>query len=328
MKYYNQRGLTLLEVLISLALVNLVTGMGFIALSYLNKELSQIDKNIQNQGDKITVAKSFAILSKNIGYSFNNIKYDDDNKLNFFDLMSDVSSMYYEKTKTRSVKFSYDSKNNEIFFISTDFQKGKLMFYDPTYAYSFDDPNDIDTSPIVSYEALNKEFKEGSGYVKANTEAWIKDQLFLLITPVQLRKKELNKTVDFLNPPRFLSFVGIVNDKATDILKLDIDPFKSLFFNFNPMTEKDLKSPDDFFRELPTVGGSYPIVSLIPIKIVSFKIYPKVSSQGGKYIDVYKIEYNGFKKKSETFVLGQLKSIEFYRRNISLPNIDVKLEGL
>lgn len=328
MKYSKQQGLTLLEVLISLVLVILVSGLGFSALSYLNKELSQIDKNIQSQSDKITVAKGFSVLSKNIGYSFNNIKYNDDNKLNFFDLMTDVSPIYYEKSKTRSVKFSYDSKNKEIFFISTDFINGKLMFYDPTYAYSFNNPNDINTTPIFSYEALNKEFKSGSGYVKTNTEAWIKNQLFLLIAPVQLRKKEFNNTVDFLKPPRFLSFVGIVNEETTDLLALDKDPFKSLFFNFNPMDEKDLKSPDDFFRALPTVGGSYPIVSLIPIKVFSFKIYPKINSQGVKYIDVHKVEYQGIEMKSETLILGQLKTIEFYRKSISLPNIDVKLEGL
>lgn len=327
---FNNQGFTLIEIMIVVMLSVLVSFMGAQSFLRINSDVKKMQEKVSEKNDQIILYQFFTNLLSHSQSSFNFMKTKDDNGKNFFDLISDVSPAHNAgDTGERLIRLSPTSTTKELFFLVSDDSRGELMMYDPTFAYEISDPVDIDATVNFTYKGLNKEFSDTkTGYVKANTEAWKKGTLFLMQSPVPLRKKVTKDIVDIKTPPRQLSFLGIVNDLETDIVAPSEEPFKSMFNLINPVDEKTISNPDEFLKNLPSVGGGAPLVLLLPMKLISIKATKKTDSVKGDYITVDRVEYEGFTQKSVFNILPRVKYIEFRRTSLNVPLIEVKYEGL
>ncbi len=300
-------GFSLIELMIVLSVgsVVLLGTVVFIERSFKQQreQVNKVDYTSQNLvlsriivGDMSQSSVSFNVINSQKD------KFDN----NFFDHVPDLPS---SKDENREILLN-PINNKSITFIVQDEPKGarlSLMLYEPVAAYEIGPaPNNFFSAATITWAGMNR-----NNYITNQRSFWNQGNLLMLDVSSFVRPTG-DAEVGIAKYPVVINFIGYVNDQT-----LDQDPFlKELVYNRSPITGAEIKTPDDFFRHLPSVGGGVPIVRLRQVKVVRYWMdqMPNNSSGLGRlWRSVYQREGQF---SSNQLLADHLESFVFKRTSI------------
>lgn len=270
----NQKGFTLLEILVATGLMAMV----FSVASYQAYQMNLMQKQLSTTAENLTTT-TFAEnylwdRLRNAGIGFNvSVELDDQNN-NFYDYISDVpENLVPSAARSRRLSISNDpGKKSQFFIVTYDFSKSATAIFEPSTAYALSETSPI-TASNFTYSGIN-----ANGILKSRMGAgWAPGKHFLLINPVPLRAIGANGMVDMSKPGKPMVFLGQVTNDEKDL------NFSNLAFvrREDPRDPANIiSSADKFFRYLPLAGGSAPLVEIVPVKLVRFWLEPNPTKPG------------------------------------------------
>lgn len=331
-------GFSLTEMLTVVALSSLLVSLSFGVLLQLKKDSFALTNAVEKQQSKSEFQIFLNVTFSKVPHSFNLVNQLDDHNKNFFDYTWDspLFSMTDESAQ-REVVFS-PTNLRELYFIETVDLVNSIATYDPIYAYKITKfPGSAYESAEFTYQGMNSKISGSSDRVLSKLPAWKKGQLFLLQSPIPIRR--LGPTEVLSNPsvpPRMVSFIGVVNSDETDLVPLaDVN---NVIFTKHPArdpaaADSTIATVDDFFRSLPTSGGAAPIVTLTPIHII--KLSSQFDSEEQNSIKLEKTFYSGkvvgsgsseLVEGKKVLVKNMVKWISLKRKSTNIPLIEVAFE--
>ncbi len=311
--YTNQKGLTLVEVMVTSAIFVVVSSA---LIFYLNSTLRD-QKNLEAKIDDSTdllVGERFLerdliyISASMFGWTISDI-----NNKNFFDFIPDYPDSLIIN-KSREIKL--EKSDQEIVFLVDQPQFGVPLVYDPTSAYQVGEKPNINTSAPLTFVSVNN----GSVVTNQRPDFFKDNHLILLDAPVFVRPKVKGVTsVNMQVPPRSPAFLGVVNGnsvlKATDLIG---------YFNFtNPYNNQVINDVDQFFRQLPSLGGGSPYVRIRVVQVVKYFLMP--AKEGGR-LNLYRAVYANGAFQKEQLVSERVKFVRFYRASIASSLLSYTIE--
>lgn len=312
----NQSGFSLMEIIASLAISAL-----FVALSAsVVRDIFQITEKDKQQLDAetdLTFATRYLTgVLKDAGPSFNSIKGNlDDNNLEFFDLLHDVSTVGWDKKyTTRTLTLDPTKGRLDFFFIVNSNDQIDQIFYTPLDAYVPPDPvESMDASATLTYSALNKD----DAISKYNPGIWKENNLILLKVPIPLRFISVDGSVNMDSPPREHTFLGRVSGN-----NLAADNFLDHAYKTHPIDNSPVESADTFLRTVPTVGGASPVIEVINVN--AYKVSLVKRGAQNKY-DLYSYRYANGAYTMPFMIAANIKTVTFKREIVGLPLIGVRI---
>lgn len=214
------------------------------------------------------------------------INQPDDNNNNFFDYIPD-----YPITLTdpgRTLTLSLTGTKRSFYMLVQDSSQAPLMLYDPIAAYAVGTaPSNLSQAASLTYTGVNTK-----SVVSSQRAFWTSGRLLMLDAAVLLRPIPLVLSQTPVAP----AFIGAVS--GTDLVA---DSWISGMSNhLNPLNNANFSTADSFFRNLPAVGGSTPIVRLRPVLIIKYYLDADPSAPGSARI--WRSTYTG----GGTFATGVL----------------------
>lgn len=200
------------------------------------------------------------------------------------------------------------------------------MAYDPVFAYDSDDPASLETSSTLTYIGINGTSSKGAcnSVVSNKNPHWKASGSFILSSPVPQRPANNAILVDHSQPTRNLTYIGKVTPDEKDLTNIAL-------LNGKVYTKKpadpavSILNPNNFFLNLPVVGGASPFVTLSPIKIVKLIAIPILV--GTKTcIQLEEAVYIGDTLVKRTRNPAMIREIKFVRQSVALPLISVNIE--
>ncbi|WP_409479608.1 hypothetical protein [Pseudobdellovibrio sp. HCB154] len=282
LKYiHNNKGVTITELIIGLGL-SMMVGLGIFTFLYDNSEMQ---KKLSNKlDDKIEANLADKLILRDLraaGPSLNNLKFNDDNNLNFYDFEPDRSTTYYrgQTNKTRTVTLK-DGGNKIMYFLAFDDLRGKGLFADAvTFFEVGPPPANIYQAATLTYRGINY-----NNYLTAKDSSGADLNNPLLINPVNLNKLVLVDSSSYMPtaPARPAVFIGkIVN--AGGLYDIQRVPSGSIPKN----SGKDLWNylittptggtvdPTNFIQymyNLPPVGANGASVRIKPVRLYKYEL--------------------------------------------------------
>lgn len=281
MYVHNNKGLTITELLIAIGLSSIV-GLGVFQVlndnNSLQKMFSQkMDEQIEaNLADKLILRDLRAA-----GPSLNNLKFNDDKNLNFYDFEPDRSTAFYrgQTVKSRTVTLKQGGKTI-MYFLAFDDLRGKGLFADAvTFFEVGPPPADIYQAATLTYRGINY-----NNYLTAKDSSGKDLNNPLLIAPINLNKLVLVDSSSYMPtiPARPAVFIGkIVNTGGMyDIQRIpsgDI-PKNSNTDLWDYMITTPVNSPVDptdfikYMYNLPPVGANGASVRIKPVRLYKYEL--------------------------------------------------------
>jgi prepilin-type N-terminal cleavage/methylation domain-containing protein len=294
MSLKNNRGLTIIELLVALGIASV--GLSIVALTQVSlvKEQTRLTKKLEANIDETLAERILFNDFNGLDPSYNNLNIKDDSGLLFFDFYPDVPEANLKTKKDRQITLS--PRGTKVFYILTqDRSAGSLLIYDPVMAYDVGPASaDYNVAATLNFKSLNK-----NNWVKAQRPGfWQNGKVLMMDTPAQVRAVK-NGVLDLQVAPRSPILLGTVTG---DSLVPLTGEFGSLIINTDPDSGVVIGSADAFLRNLPSIGGGQSIVRMRAAKLVKYEVIKDESSVGYKtetsklYRSVYSI--NGFSNKT------------------------------
>lgn len=301
----NQRGFTLAEMIVGVALMGI---MGMVAASFFvftAKTKTEITNEIEDKVDSILAERMILRDLKNSEPSFNNLNVLDDYGRRFFDYVSDASETAVDNSERKLTLEA--GRRHEVIFIATAERKGGTILYTPASAYKVGNPPaDPRQAASLNFVSLNKD----NEVTFANDKIWVGGNVVMLDTPTTVREMT-SMGPDYTKPARSPIFLGVVpNAGASTLLRLNLG---NLIDMSNPMYPNEtITNEDKFLRDIPPMGGAAPLVRL---KVVNIIKYYLAKDQSGKQINLWRSVYG-----LQGFAQGQLfaydvEKVEFSRKD-------------
>lgn len=313
-KWRRQRGFTLLETMMAIALSGLVlVAVVSFYTDYTNR-LQQMNDSAENAADLESGEQILLKDLKNVTPSFGALKLKDDTGRNFFDYYPDVAEADLDhdpicgtSCRTYTMQQGDPAKQTngfaEISFLLSDGSAHVLpsMIYDPTWAEDLHHCTKCNTNPgqpptlkatgiygggeISSARGPITEFY-GSHLTRTYPGYWNAGQVLMLDTPVGFRPEG---TTDWAhNPPRPTFYIGLVVAGGSNpaFTSLPVNAFDTK--NFALSTDQsallntthpvyaglNVTDPHTFLMRLPPIGGGQPMVRLRPVRLVKYTLEP------------------------------------------------------
>nr|BFD60285.1 hypothetical protein CKG001_23920 [Bdellovibrio sp. CKG001]BFD63700.1 hypothetical protein BdHM001_23810 [Bdellovibrio sp. HM001]BFD66125.1 hypothetical protein HAGR004_11470 [Bdellovibrio sp. HAGR004] len=301
----NQRGFTLAEMIVGVALMGI---MGMVAASFFvftAKTKTEITNEIEDKVDSILAERMILRDLKNSEPSFNNLNVLDDYGRRFFDYVSDASETAVDNSERKLTLEA--GRRHEVIFITTAERKGGTILYTPASAYEVGNPPaDPRQAASLNFVSLNK----NNEVTFANDKIWVGGNVVMLDTPTTVREMT-SSGPDYSKPARSPIFLGVVpNSGASTLVRLNLG---NLIDMSNPMYPNEtITNEDKFLRDIPPMGGAAPLVRL---KVVNIIKYYLAKDQSGKQINLWRSVYG-----LQGFNQGQLfaydvQKVEFSRKD-------------
>ena len=322
MMIQKQKGFTLPEILIAVAMFAMLGLFTASVMNDLNKMNQQAQKEVEGQTDISLATLYLTKILKSSKPSFNNlINQKDDNGKEFFDFYSDVPTSQWKDVKEETRTFTMSEKTGQLeFYAFTEDPKQKdAIAYDPRTAYDDVDPViGMNTSAVLVYRGL-----DGANFMtKRYPDLWVTGQAFLLRVPIPLRFVPADGVISMEagSVPRELSFIGLVSGKTLSTSSLDSKSLSHLW-NHQPVDGSVVNNPDDFFRKIPSVGGSAPLVLIDAIRLMRISMEKNAA---GRY-DLFLSEFKDGNFDSKVFVGTNIKELVLSRESVSRSILRYKL---
>ncbi len=305
----NNRGLTLAEMIVGVALMGI---MGMVAASFFvftAKTKKEITNEIEDKVDNILAERMILRDLKYSEPSFNNVIITDDNGRQFFDYVADVTQSAVDNAPRKLTLEA--GRRNEFIFIATNEKMGGSMMYAPSNAYKVGSPpGDPFVAAPLTFVSLNKDsivqFSDPQGLGRF----WQVGNVLMLDTPTMVRQMTASGP-DYSKPARSPIFLGSVQAPgATRLLPLNIPGFIN---TTNPMYPSEtIGDEDKFLRDIPPMGGAAPLVRLKVVSII--KYYLQKDTKGGQ-VNVYRSMYTGRQFGPGQLFASDVAKVEFSRKS-------------
>lgn len=323
----NQKGFTIIEVLVTVALAAVVVLGNTMFLNDFMRRMAAYEKESGEESD-LAVLNTMALnILKKSSLSFNRLTLADDNNVNFFDYYPDMTLGSFAVEER---KYTMNSTSKFFYILSSDEGKNGSTVYDPVHAYTVASAAaDVLSDGTVAYRGINSvpDIYNASG-VKASVKImrqifgarWANGNVFVITCPTYLRPVS-GATVNLLVVPRMPTYIGKVDNDGLE--PLSVADVQVPLNNTHPLTSTPYTSADQFFRTLPTVGGAAPFVKIEPASIGRFEL--RNSATAG-FFDVYFKTWTANGYANEIQVALKVKKVTFKRKSITLPLISMEIQ--
>lgn len=305
----NERGLTLAEMIVGVALMGI---MGMVAASFFMftaKTKKEITNEIEDKVDNILAERMILRDLKNSEPSFNNVIIADDNGRPFFDYVADVTESTVDAS-ARKLTLEM-GRRTEFIFIANHERMGGSLMYAPANAYDVGTPpGDPMVAASLSFVSLNKDsivqFSDPAGMGRF----WQVGNVLMLDTPTMVREMTYNGP-NYSKPARSPIFLGSVQAPgATRLLALNIPGFLN---TSNPMYPNEtIGDEDKFLRDIPPMGGAAPLVRLKVVNIIKYYIQ---KDSTGNVVNIYRSMYTGKEFGPGQLFASDVAKLEFTRKS-------------
>lgn len=314
-KLNNQKGMTLVEILVALGLSSMALYMIIANQLSLQKQTKELQEKVEDRTSQ-TIAERMLIYDlNNLDVVFNNISVKDDDGYEFFDYYSDVPLNLIVGKTTRRYTMDLNKGKKEIVFVTGDISTGGSIIIDPVAAYKVGPtPNDFNEAASLTFVSINQNSIVG----KTRPQLWRSGQLVLLDTPAKVRAVKQDGTIDLSIPGRSPIFVGYVSGQSLS----SVGSLSSLFKTTHPETGQAINSADVFFRTLPPIGGGQPLARLHGLKVVKYYI-EEMQDKKGEF-RLFRTTMKDGKFGSPAMLLDGLTSVEFTRNSVTQKLITFK----
>lgn len=327
----NQKGFSLIEILVVVALSTVVVLGNSMFMSDFIKRMDEYSKEASEESE-LAVLNTMALnILKKSSLSFNRLTLKDDSNANFFDFYPDLP---FATFTSESRTFKLDALNEYFYIISSDEGKYSSTVFDPVHAYAVSAPApDILTDGTTTYRKLNSvpDFTNEAGS-KATAkmmsqifgDRWGESKVFVVTCPTYLRPVTAGSTtIDLGTAPRMPTYVGkVVGD---DLAVLPLSESGVGINNTNPVTGGAYANLDTFFRTLPSVGGAAPFVKIEPALLSRFVLRANPRYEAGVF-DLYLQTWKTGGYGEDIHVGQKIKSVTFKRKSITLPIITMEIQ--
>ena len=263
----NNRGLSIIDILIGLALMALLGGIIASTNVFMAKQTVSLKNDMDDSIDANLAERMFFKDLAGLDPSFNNINTKDDRGYGFFDYYPDMPANALRTPLERAAEMSVAKGRREFVVLVQDTSAGALLNYEPPSAYDIGPtPDDFNRAATLTYVSLNK-----NNWVAVQRPGfWTPGRLLMLDTPARIRPVMASGMIDMSVFPRSPIFVGSVN--GNDMI---FDNNVRSYINLNhPESSVVINSADKFFQDLPSVGGGQPLVRLRAVKLIRYYLEP------------------------------------------------------
>jgi hypothetical protein len=293
----NQKGITIIDILIGIALMALLGGLISSTHLFVNKQFVNLKNDMDDSIDSNLAERMLFSDLAGLEPSFNNLKTVDDAGYGFFDYYPDVPANAVRTPLAREAELSLNKKRMEFFVVIQDIKAGALLNYEPSSAYDIGNaPSDFNQAATLAFSSLNK-----NNWVAVQRPSfWVNEKLLLVDTPARIRPVTASGNINMSVLPRSPIFIGRVSGSG-----LAFDSTLKTYFNVNhPESGLELNTLDKFFRDLPSVGGGQPLVRIRAVRLIRYYLEPYEDQRlVTKPSRLYKSEFvNG--KFSEPFLMA------------------------
>ncbi|UOF01446.1 pilus assembly FimT family protein [Bdellovibrio reynosensis] len=305
----NQKGFTLAEMVVGIALMGI---MGMVAASFFvftAKTKNEITNDIEDSVDNIIAERMLLKDLKNSEPSFNNLLTLDDHGNRFFDYVSDRTDKNVDNSE-RVFTLTAAGKS-EFIFIATSDKMGPAVMYTPSMAYDVGAPSG---NPMVAsnlnFRSLNK---NGALNVTDPDEPtrrlWTPGRILMLDSPALVR--EMTATgPNYSRPARSPIFLGVIPSEGE--VRLAPVILGNILDRSNPMYPNEtITDEDKFLRDIPPMGGAAPIVRLKPVMIIKYYL---ARDKMGK-VNLMRSTFNGQQFMDAQLFAADIESVVFSRRD-------------
>ncbi len=267
----NNKGFSLLELMIGLGLLTLIVGGAAFVLKDFNFGLKSLETDIGNDIESSIAERIIMRDLKHSEPSFNNMLIKDDNGRGFFDFVIDPVDKGQLANSGRTLTMS--ETQNSFTFLSANEVVGGAIIYDPAMAYDIGpEPKEFDKAATLNFKSLNK-----NKYLQLQNPAyWSEGRMLMLDTPASIRSL-INGVPNYNNPSRSPVFVGVVsliNPMLTPVT------LNSLIDTNHPAyPSKKMTSEDVFLRSVPAIGGGAALVRLKAVNAVRYTLEKNSAQQ-------------------------------------------------
>jgi hypothetical protein len=263
----NQKGMTIIDILIGVALMALLGGLISSTNLFVNKQFVNLKNDMDDSIDSNLAERMLFSDLAGLEPSFNNLKTVDDSGYGFFDYYPDVPANSVRTPLTREAVLSIPKQRLEFYVVIQDIKAGALLNYEPSSAYEIGDaPDDFNQAATLTFDSINK--KNWVAVQRPNF--WVDEKLLLVDTPARVRPVTSTGNINMSVLPRSPIFIGRVSGKD-----LAFDNHFKTYFNVNhPDSGAEINTLDKFFRDLPSVGGGQPLVRIRAVRLIRYYLEP------------------------------------------------------
>lgn len=306
----NQKGMTIIDILIGVALMALLGGLISSTHLFVNKQFVNLKNDMDDSIDSNLAERMLFSDLANLEPSFNNLKTVDDKGYGFFDYYPDVPANAVRTPLAREAELSITKQRMEFYVVIQDIKAGALLNYEPSTAYDIGNaPDDFNVAATLSFASLNK-----NSWVSVQRPAfWTDGKLLLVDTPARVRPVTSTGNIDMSILPRSPIYVGRVSGKD-----LAFDNNLKTYFNVtHPDSGAELNSLDKFFLNLPSVGGGQPLVRIRAVRLIRYYLEPYEDQRLlTKPSRLYKTEFVGGKFTEPFLMADKVDRLVFKRDSV------------
>ncbi|MBO9667800.1 MAG: hypothetical protein J7501_13435 [Bdellovibrio sp.] len=270
----NQKGLTVVELLVGVGLMAVVTGVIVSTQVNIAKEQNSIVKKLDDSIDQNLAER---IIFKDFGgvdVSYNTVSIKDDSGNGFFDFYPDVPANAITGSNERIVTLSLAGGKKEFYILAQNTIPGALMVYDPVWAYNVADSSaDANTATKIDFSAkLNQQHVTSKIY--GHPEFWKEGIILMYDTPAKIRPVVAG-AINMLTPPRTPVYLGAVapgGGAELQALNSSVSGFINTTHPKDGTTQ--ITSLDNFLRTVPSIGGGQSIVRVRAVNIIKYYLEP------------------------------------------------------
>jgi prepilin-type N-terminal cleavage/methylation domain-containing protein len=184
----NQKGFTLSEFVVGVAIMAIAALATSGALTYILKTKVQLSAKLEQSIDQVLAERVIFKDLSEASPSYNNILVVDDAGQKFFDYYPDIPVRFLTTPPTRTLTLQAQGNISNFYFLSQDNEAGPTMLYDPVAAYTIGPaPTDFNLAATVTFQSLNHQSFITSPSIGNRPNFWNEATVLMLDTPAQLR---------------------------------------------------------------------------------------------------------------------------------------------
>ena len=311
----NYKAMTVTELVVGLGILSISLSIILATHYSITQEMNKLDNTIQGKIENLAGEKSilFDIQSANI--SFNNLLIKDDSGQLFFDYIPEKPVNLKLANPDRKMTLSAISANTvkEIVLLVQDNQKGGILIYDPTAAYTIGESNNnFNTAASLSFLSLNN----GGRIKNQRPQFWVDNQLLFLDTTSRIRSS--SGTINMNDAPVSPIYLGKVQGSSLSKLKLN----DILIRDLHPETGSVIGTEDNFLRTIPAYGGGVSTVRVQAVKLIKYYLM-KSNNSTGLFKSIYNSNSNSW---ADGFLIAdKIDNVVFQRQSVSSKIIQFKI---
>lgn len=330
--FHNHKGITITELLIAMGLSSLV-GLGVFQVMNSNDSMQKMFS--QKMDDRIEANLADKLIMQDLratGPSLNNIKFPDDNKLNFYDFDPDRSTVFYrtQKTVSRTVTLR-EGGTTTMYFLAFDDLRGKGLFADAvTFFQVGASPANMNQPASLTYRGINY-----NNYLMAQDSSGNYLNNPLLINTENLNKLVLVDSSSYMptTPAKPAVFIGriIKSGSIYDVQKIPLTsipkyPSSIPIWDYKITTPiKSIVDPANFTEymyNLPPVGANGASVRIKPVRLYRYSL--ECTTSAGCVLYRYDV-LNGSSTQKIALMRG-FECIRFTRSDIATSVFQVEMK--